>query len=124
MLLDRLDASMDVIAHLSIREADHAIALPLQPPLALHVSELNVLKPLVHAAVNLDNKALGMACEVRKVAADRSLATEVHVQLAQLLPEALLRPGHPALQTSGPRSRRWCLSHMLEHHAFPPCWAT
>jgi hypothetical protein len=124
MLPDHYNAPMDIIADLAVRETDHAITLPLQPSLAFDVSELNFLKPLVHAAVNLDDEALGVAGEVSEAAAYRSLATEVHVQLTQLIPRPLLRPSHPALQAPGPRSRRRGLSHVSEHHAFPPCWAT
>lgn len=124
MLLDRLDASMDVIADLPVSETDHVIALALQPQLPFDVSELNLIEPLVDATVDLNHQFLGMARKVREVATYRSLATEVHVQLSQLIPESLLGPGHPALQAPGPRSRRRGLPHMLEHHAFPPCWAT
>ena len=120
----RVDAGMYIIADLSIREAEDAITLPFEPSLALDVSELNLFEPLMNATVNLDDQFAGMTGEVREVTPNGGLATEIHVKLAQLIPEALLCPCHPALQTSRSRSRRRGLPLMLEHQAFPPCWAT
>lgn len=124
MLPNRFGTALDVIADLVVGEADHAIALSFQPRLTLNISELNLFQPLMHAAIHLDHQLLGVAGEVGEVATYRSLPTEVRVQLSYLVPKSLLGARHPALQASGPRSRRRGLPLMLEHQAFPPCWAT
>jgi len=49
------DTSVDIAADFPIREADHAVALALQPLLALEISKRNVRQALVGAPVDLDH---------------------------------------------------------------------
>ncbi|SRR5258708_4564764 len=124
MTPNRFHAFMQLVADLLVGETQYAIAFAFQPSLTFGVASRHVGESLMNAPIHLDDQTRPMSGEIREVAADRRLPTEVHVQLPQLLPKPLFGPGHPPPQTSDARGRRWRIARVLEHHAFSPCWAT
>ena len=119
-----LDAPMNIPAHLSVGETQHAIPFAFQPSLTLHIARSDVRQAFVDSAIDLDDQPPSMAGKVREIPADRRSAAKIQIELPQLLPETLLGARHPPLQPTAARCHPRRLPHMFEHHAFPPSFAT
>lgn len=109
---------------LPVGEADHTIALTPQPLGAFKVPEDHSVQTLVNRAIHLDHELAAMAREIDDVRANRRLSPNVSIELSQRLPEVLFRWRHRIPKPSSASDGALGMAHVLEHHAFPPCWAT
>jgi hypothetical protein len=100
------DATVDVSADIAIGETKDSIALALQPLLTLEVSQCDVRKALVHAAIDLDDELWIVRREVGEELANRGLASDVRVEFPQLPPKVLFGPGYAPAQAARTRGGR------------------
>jgi len=123
-LFDRINDSVDVVENLFRSEAENLVALAFQPRRPLDVAERHFGEDFVDAALHFDHQPLRMTGEVGDVLPDRRLPSNVRVELAEFLPEPLLRIVHSRAKPPRASHRARRMTGFNPHHAFTPCWAT